>query len=432
MRWSRDLPRRLNSLEFIKNADVMKSFMFLSQFIRDMRSQKLRTFLTIFGITWGTISVVLLLGFGVGMGRQMSKNMHGLGEGIIILWPGRTSMAYLGLSKGRALRFREEDAFLLAREIPEIKYVSPEYSRGGVKLKYEKNTYAAQTRGVYPVYGEMRNVIPERGGRFINSRDVEQKRRVVFIGSKVKDELFKDELVIGKYIFVNSVPFQVTGVMIKKMQNSMYEGPDESAVFIPATTFSSFFGYKYISNMIIQAHDPFKNEFIQERILQVLGQKYRFHPKDTEALSIWDTMEGEKITHAVMLGFNIFLGIVGAFTLIVGGIGVSNIMNVVVEERTKEIGLKMALGAKKAFVLLQFLFETLLITLLGGAIGLGLSYGIILIFPEGGVSEWIGRPTLSLDVAIVTIVLLGIIGFISGFAPARRAANLHPVDAIRS
>lgn len=410
----------------------MKSFMFLSQFIRDMRSQKLRTFLTIFGITWGTVSVVLLLGFGVGLERQMMKNWHGLGERIIILWPGRTSVPYEGLSKGRALQFREEDAFLVEREIFQIKCVSPEYSKWGVKLKYENNIYSTHVRGIYPVYEDMRNVIAERGGRFINNIDMEQKRRVIFIGFKLKEELFKDKQAIGKYVSVNGIPFQVVGILIKKTQNSMYGGPDESSAFIPATTFSSLFGHKYIDNMIIQAHDPYQNEFIQERLVQVLGKKYRFHPEDTEALLIWDTMEGEKVSIAMMLAFNIFLGIVGAFTLIVGAIGVSNIMNLVVEERTREIGLKMALGAKKKFVLAQFLFETLLITLIGGAIGLVLSYGIILIFPASSFEEYIGRPTLSLGVALITVVLLGIIGFFSGFAPARRASNLHPVEAIRS
>jgi len=411
----------------------MKSFMFLSQFIRDMRSQKLRTFLTVFGIIWGTISVVLLLGFGLGVGRQMSENMHGLGEGIIILWPARTSLAYQGLSKGRALRFREEDAFLVKQEIPQIKSISPEYSRYGVKLKYEKNTYSAQIQGIYPEYEDMRNVIPDRGGRFIDDIDIKLRRRVIFIGYKIKEELFKEESAIGKYVFVNAVPFQIIGVLIKKTQNSTYGNPDESIGFIPATTFSTFFGHKYISNMIIQARDSSLNELIKKRLFQVLGKKYKFSPEDTEALSLWDTMEGERIFNAIMVGFNVFLGIVGAFTLVVGAIGVSNIMNVVVEERTKEIGLKMALGAKKGFILAQFLFETLLITLIGGAIGLVVSYGIIVIFPRGGsIEEFIGRPTLSLEVALITVALLGCVGFISGFGPARRAANLNPVEAIRS
>lgn len=410
----------------------MKSLMFLSQFLRDMRSQKLRTFLTIFGIIWGTISVVLLLGFGVGLGRQLKKNYHGMGEGLLIIWPGKTSISYQGLNKGRQLRFREDDAFLLEREIQQIKEICPEYSRWGVELKYKKNTYSVHVRGIYPIYEKMRNVIPERNSRFLNKIDIEQKRRSIFLGSKVKEELFKDEPAVGKYVSLNGIPFQVVGILIKKSQNSSYGGRDETTAFISATAFSAIFGHKYINNLIVKGNDPRQNEFLQESILQVLGKKYRFHPEDSEAILVWDMMEAERLFFAFNLGFNIFLGVVGAFTLIVGGIGVSNIMNVVVEERTKEIGLKMALGAKKKFVLSQFLFETLLIILTGGGIGLILSYGIILIFPSSGTEEYIGRPTFSLEVSLVTVALLGLIGFISGFFPARRAANLSPVEALKS
>jgi putative ABC transport system permease protein len=231
---------------------------------------------------------------------------------------------------------------------------------------------------------------------------------------------------------LNSIPFQVVGVLIGKTQNSSYGSRDETAAFIPATTFSALFGHKYINNMVIQGKDTRQNEKLQKDILGVLAKKYRFHPEDEEAIGIWDMSEGEKLFTAFQLGFNIFLGIVGAFTLIVGGIGVSNIMNVVVEERTKEVGLKMAIGAKKRFVLSQFMFETLLITLIGGAIGLAISYGIISIFPNTGIEEEIGKPTFSWEVAVVTVTLLGLIGFMSGFAPARRASNLDPVEALRS
>jgi len=410
----------------------MKAFMFFSHLLRDVRSQKTRTVLTVFGIVWGTVSIVLLLGFGVGMGRQMRKDMHGMGEGIIMLWPARTSISYQGLNKGRALSFLEDDAFLLARDVPQIASVSAEYSRWNIPLKNEKNTYSAMIRGVYPIYGEMRNIIPERGGRFINPLDLEHKKRVIFLGNEIKKELFKDAPAVGRYIMLNSIPFIVVGTLLEKKQNSSYGSRDSTAAIIPASTFSSVFGTKYINNIVVKGRTPREHESLKKRMLQVFAKKYKFHPDDKEAVWVWDVAESEKMFQAVMLGFNLFLGIVGAFTLIVGGIGVSNIMNVVVEERTREIGLKMALGAKKRYVLSQFLFETLLITLIGGAIGLAFSAGIIALFPETSIAEEIGRPTFSPQVALITVALLGLIGFLAGFAPARRAANLNPVEALRS
>jgi putative ABC transport system permease protein len=388
--------------------------------------------LTVFGIVWGTVSIVLLLGFGVGMGRQMRKDMHGMGEGIIILWPARTSISYQGLNKGRALRFLEEDAFLLKREVPQVDSISAEFSRWNIPLKNEKNTYSAMIRGVYPVYGEMRNIIPERGGRFIDPLDLEHKKRVVFLGDEIKKELFRDSSAVGRYVMLNGVPFLVVGTLLEKKQNSSYGSRDSTAAIIPASTFSSLFGTKYISNLVVKGRTPREHESLKKRMLQVFAKKYKFHPEDKEAVWVWDVAESEKMFEAVMLGFNLFLGIVGAFTLIVGGIGVSNIMNVVVEERTREIGLKMALGAKKRYVLSQFLFETLLITLIGGAIGLAISAAIIAVFPQSSISEEIGQPSFSLQVALITVALLGLIGFLAGFAPARRAANLNPVEALRS
>lgn len=410
----------------------MKTFMFFSHLLRDIRSQKMRTALTIFGITWGTISIVLLLGFGVGLGRQMTKNAHGMGEGIMILWPARTSISYQGLNKGRGLRFMEEDASLLSREIPQIQAISAEYSKWNIPLKHEQNTFSTLVRGVYPIYCEMRNIIPESGGRFLDPIDIENRKRVAFIGDQLKQELFKDSPAVGKYITINGIPFLVVGVLIKKTQNSSYGGRDNTSAIIPASTFSSIFGTKYINNIVVKGRDPRQGAALRASILRVFAKKYKFHPEDKEAVMIWDVAEFEKIFVAIMLGFNLFLGIVGAFTLMVGGIGVSNIMNIVVEERTREIGLKMALGAKKRFVLSQFLFETLLITLIGGAIGLALSAAIVTFFPKTSIEQEIGRPTFSLGVALVTVALLGLVGFLAGFAPARRAANLNPVEALRS
>jgi putative ABC transport system permease protein len=409
----------------------MHILMFATQFLRDMRSQKLRTFLTVFGIIWGTAAVVLLLAFGKGLHAQNQESMHGLGEGIVILWGGKTSKPYMGFGRGRWVQLREEDAALLKKEIKELEGISPEYSRWSTTMRYKKNTVTQNMVGIYPIFGELRNIYPELGGRFINSIDLEDKKRVVFIGNKLKEDLFGNDEAVGKYFFIDNVPFLVVGVLKKKSQDSSYSGRDENKAFIPATTFAAMYGYKYVNNIIFKPKDARQGEFVKKQVYQVLGKKFKFDPEDKEALAMWDTSEMEKFLTYFFLAFRAFLAIIGTFTLIVGGIGVSNIMNVVVEERTKEIGIKMSLGAKKRHILSQFIFETLLITFTGGVIGFMFAFMVVKIFPFFKLEEYMGIPEISFSAALIAVGVLGLVGLISGFFPARRAANLNPVQALK-
>lgn len=409
----------------------MQPGMYITQFLRDMRSQKLRTFLTLFGIIWGTTAVVLLLAFGKGLHAQNEKSMHGMGEGIVILWGGRTSKAFEGFGKGRSIPLREEDAPLLKREIREMWGASPEYSRGNTYMKYKNNAVTQNMTGIYPIFGEMRNIYAELGGRFINKIDLDNKKRVVFIGDQLKEDLFGEEDAIGKYIIIDNVPFLVVGVMKKKEQDSSYSGRDENKAFIPATTFAAMYGHRYVNDIIYKPKDPRQTELVKEKVYQVLGKKYKFDPKDEEALMMWDTTEMQKFITYFFLAFRIFLVVIGTATLIVGGIGVSNIMHVVVEERTKEVGIKMSLGAKKMHVLSQFIFETLVITFSGGIIGFLFSFMVVKIFPLFKLEEYMGTPQITPSAAIIAIGILGLVGLISGYFPARRAANLNPVQALK-
>ncbi len=396
-----------------------------------MRRQKLRTLMTTFGIFWGTCSIVLLFAFGNGMSDQVIKSQKGIGENISIVWGGRTSQEFRGLPSGRRIRLTESDAELVKTRARTLAGVSPEYSRWNVTLKYGSNTLLQNIIGVWPEFGEMRNLIPDAGSRFINDRDIAERRRVTFIGDILKNELFGEEEAVGKAILVNGVPFTVVGVMKPKDQDSSYNGRDNRKVVIPSSTFHAMYSQRYMNDMIIQSKEEFSMEQSKKELYEILGARFRFDAEDDEALSIWDTTEGVTFLKNFFLAFQMFLVGIGVATLITGAIGVSNIMNVVLEERTKEIGIKMALGAKKGMILMQFIFETLLITGIGGALGFVFAVGLVAVFPSLGLEEYIGVPKVDLMIGIIASVLLGIVGLLAGIFPARRAANLQPVQALK-
>jgi putative ABC transport system permease protein len=394
---------------------------------RDLRTQKLRTFLTTFGIVWGTVAVSLLLAFGKGLHSQISKSQAGLGEAILIAWPSMTSMPFEGLGKGRRIKLEQADMAAVRAEARELAGISGEWNRT-LNLDYGTKTLPVDASGVEPVFGRMRNLIPSPGGRWLNDIDEARQRRVLFVGDKLATDLFGADAPVGRTVLVAGSPFLVVGVMKKKSQDSSYSNRDEEKAFLPASTFRALTGQRQIDNFIVQPTTPSKAETLKDSVIGVLARRHRFDPKDKQALGIWDTTEGQKFLDTMMLAFRSFLGIVGSFTLIVGGIGVMNIMNVVVEERTREIGIKMALGAKPRAVLSQLLLETVLLTVSGGAIGMLLTWGICAVIPD---NEYVGKPVFSLGLGIMTAAMLGTIGLLAGWFPARDASRLDPVVAMK-
>jgi putative ABC transport system permease protein len=397
--------------------------------LRDLRGQKLRTFLTVCGIVWGTVAVSLLLAFGQGFHRQLVKDSRGLGTDIVIAWPSRTSISYQGLGKGRVILLTERDVELLRNRALTVGLISAEFA-DNLKLQLGRRTLAVDISGVEPSFCEMRNVIPAAGGRFINPIDEDQRRRVAFLGNDLAEELFGAADPVGQYVRINGSPFLIVGAMQPKNQNSNYSGNDKGKLFMPASTLRALTGQKYINNFIFTASRVSLTDAAVKEVRGILAARHHFHPDDEQALQVWDTTAMAQFLDTFMLAFQLFLGIVGSLTLVVGGIGVSNIMNVVVEERTREIGIKMALGARPRGILGQFLVETLLITTVGGAIGLLISAVICALFPASLV-DYVGDPQLSPLVSGITAGLLGIIGLLAGYFPARTASNLDPVMAMK-
>jgi putative ABC transport system permease protein len=406
------------------------SFAFLRQMLQDIRHQKVRTLLTLFGITWGTVSVSLLVAFGEGLEKRIRKNQAGLGENIVIAWPARTSIPYQGLGKGRKVRLTEEDIDALRREVPEASF-SGEMDRDKSSFRQERVRLTPEISANSPIFAVMRNIIPAAGGRYVNDLDLNRRRRVVFLGDKLKTDLFGEADAVGRTVMIDNTPFLVIGVMEKKAQDSSYSGRDQDKAFMPDTTFRGLFSERYVSNFIFQAKTAADTKAVTDRVYEVLSRRHQFDPKDKEAIGMWDTSDAEKFFSIFFGTFRAFLGIIGSFTLIVGGIGVSNIMYVVVEERTREIGVKLAVGAKPRFIQGQFLIETLTLTAIGGVLGLFVTLGVLWVFPFLHLDEYVGTPEASPLVILVTVTLLGIIGFVAGYFPARRASLLDPVVALK-
>lgn len=410
----------------------MSPISLLSEFIRDIRQQKLRTTLTVFGIMWGTATIIVLLAFGMGFKDQMIYNMRGLGDEIVILFSGRTSQAYEGYGVGRQIVLRESDAWLLQKQVSDIGAISPEYSRWGTEVRYGDRVNSPNVTGIYPVYGQMRNIFPQEGGRWINDLDVEQRRRVVFLGDKLKEILFDQEDAIGQYVNVGGIPFLVIGVMQPKNQNSSYNARDQDRAFIPATTFSAIYGTDRINNIIYTPVNPTVYQEVHDQVRQVLSIRHRFAVNDKEAIMIWDTNEFWQFIFYFFLGFNLFMGLIGFFTLAVGGIGVANIMFVVVQERMREIGIRRSVGAKRRNIMAQFFAETFFVVALGGALGYGIGWLVVQGLQFIPIKEYVGTPQFTPEVGIAAFVVLAVIGLAAGLMPARRASRLDVVECLRS
>jgi len=403
-------------------------------FLLDLKMQRTRAILTVVAIIWGTVAVVLLLAFGEGLGTQMTNGLINAGSRIMILYGGETGMQFEGMPKGRKIRMVEEDAEMLRQAIPMIAMITPQYMNY-VTLTYKQYSTNTACEGVDPNFEEMRRMFPAAGGRFLNPVDVAQQRRVLVLGARIAKEIFKDEDPIGKTILVDGLPFTMVGIIQDKIQTAMNNGPDSRRAIMPYSTFRTTYGPQRVNSLVVRPSDPDRQEELKKEIFRVLARKYHFDPADDRTLFIWDFIEAEKISNKIGFGVAIFLGSVGLLTLLIAGVGVANVMYVVVKERTLEIGIKMALGARRSYILSQFIFEALFIAFIGGSIGMLISWGVVSgvrLFPSNeGVMQFLGKPVLSGSIMLMTTGILALIGLLAGFFPARRAASMDPVESLR-
>lgn len=402
----------------------------LSQFLRDLKAQRLRTGLTLFGLGWGTFCVVVLLSFGEGIHVKQRETSASMGERMILIWGARTSLSFEGLPRGRAIRLQEADAAAIRAGVAGVTGAIAEY-QGWAPMRGPGGENSASISGVTPAFGPIRKLDPEPGGRFLNDIDERDRRRVAFLGAQVREDLFGDVPAVGGTIEIRGVPFLVVGTMAKKEQNSNYSGPDDRKVFIPSSVAVATLGLRHPNNLVVEIAEGVVGRQTTAEIRRVMARRHRFDPADEQALSVWDVGEGLEMFDRIFTGFRVFLMMVGVFTLAVAGIGVANIMSMVVEDRTSQIGISMALGARRGWVLGQILLETVLVTLIGGALGAALSAAVV-----AGASmlpiEAVGTPVLSMQTLLLTAGVLGLIGIIAGMGPARRAALMRPAEALRS
>lgn len=395
-----------------------------------IRKNKLRTFLTGFSVAWGIMMLVVLLAAGQGLKNGAMSQF--LGDAINSLWinGGRTSVAYKGYNTNRPIVLENSDYNSIVTSHNDLTYTSGSLNLWNAEVSYGKEAGNYEVRAVHPdhQYLEKNNLV---AGRYINQYDIDDFRKVAVVGRKISTDLFKGENPIGKYLRINGVLFEVVGLYAD-------DGGDdeEDNVYLPINVGQATLSQQpHDLSRIIVAYDESYNveqsKNLENKLVAELAAAHGFDPKDKSALRIWNRKENMQQVISVIGGINIFVWVIGIFTIIAGIIGVSNIMMIVVKERTREIGIRKALGATPSSIIGLIIQESVFITTLSGYIGLVL--GVLLVSAVGGGinHEFFKKPEVNFQIAIITLVILVVAGALAGFFPARRAAHIRPIEALR-
>src|ERR1700756_3436190 len=404
-----------------------------------LKRNRTRSALTMLGIVWGIATVTLLIGYGNSFRSVLVNGFNAFGKGAVVCWPQQTSEQPGGQRAGKKVVLEKEDVDMIKESAPLVKHACLEtVKRPGIAYG-DRMVGTAPVRGVCPQYGEMRNEVAAEG-RWINSLDELERRRVIFLGNRLREKLFSGRPAVGEMVLVGGVAFQVVGVMARKIQLSNYFSSDDESAWIPYSAAGDLWDTRYGSVLVFEPVAPQFEARAEAQVLAALASRQQFSPTDKKALQMFGREEFRPIINAITIGLQVLLTFIGTLTLGIGGVGVMNIMLVSVDERIREIGIRRALGARKRHIKLQFLAETLLIILLGGMIGVLISYGLAAAvgrLPLLGplFEDESGRADIHLQISLLTVALssgvLLLVGVASGLVPAVRASKLDPVEALR-